>query len=68
MTEVIRWFAVGREDLLDVLLGEESPSGRASSTPPLSELRAGKLALGHLDDHEPETSSRSGPSLVIFED
>lgn len=68
MTEVIRWFAVGREDLLDVLLGEESPSGRASSTPPLSELRAGKLALGYLDDHEPETSSRSGPSLVIFED
>lgn len=68
MTEVIRWFPVGREDLLDVLLGEALPSGQPSSTPPLPDLRAGKLALGYLDDYGAEMSSMSGPSLVIVED
>ena len=68
MTEAIRWFAVGREDLLDVLLGEASPSGQSSSTPSLPDLRAGKLALGYLDDDGAEMSSISGPSLVIVED
>ncbi|THF65623.1 hypothetical protein E6C76_08610 [Pseudothauera nasutitermitis] len=68
MTEVIRWFAVGREDLLDVLLGEASPSGQSSSSPPLPDLRVGKLALGYLDNDGAEMSSMSGPSLVIVED
>ncbi|MGN8082463.1 hypothetical protein [Variovorax sp. 22077] len=66
MTEVIRWFAVSREDLLDVLLGEASPNGLSFSTPPLRDLQAGRLALGYLDDGA--VSPMSGPSLVIVED
>lgn len=68
MNEVIRWFAVRREDLLDVLLGEASPSGQSSSVPPLPDLRAGKLALGYRDDDGAAMSSMCGPSLVIVED
>lgn len=68
MNEVIRWFAVGREDLLDVLLGEASPSGPSSSAPPLPDLRAGKLALGYRDDDGRAMFSMCGPSLVIVED
>lgn len=68
MNEVIRWFAVGREDLLDVLLGEASPIGHSFSVPPLPDLRAGKLALGYRDDDGAAMSSMCGPSLVILED
>lgn len=68
MNEVIRWFAVGREDLLDVLLGEASPSGPSSNAPPLADLRAGKLALGYRDDNGGAMSSTCSPSLVIVED
>lgn len=68
MTELIRWFPVGREDLLDVLLGEASPTGKPTSTPPLPDLRAGKLALGYFDDHGDEMSSLNDPLLVLVQD
>lgn len=68
MTEAIRWFIVGREDLLDVLLGEASPTGQFFSVPPLPNLRAGKLALGYLNADRTETPPLPGPSLVIVGD
>lgn len=43
---LIRWQAVSREDLLDVLLGEFSPSEGGSSLFPTAETKNGKLALG----------------------
>lgn len=68
MNEVIRWFAVGKEDLLDVLLGEVFPSGDSVSAPSLLELRFGKLALGYKVDDGDAVSSMFGPSVVILED
>lgn len=68
MNEVIRWFAVGKEDLLDVLLGEASPSGQSSSAPPLHDLWAGRLALGYREDDCLVMSPMCGPALVIVDD
>lgn len=68
MNELIRWFAVGREDLLDVLLGEASPLEPSSNGPPLAALRAGKLALGYRDNDGEAMSTVRGPSLVIVDD
>ena len=68
MNEVIRWFAVGREDLLDVLLGEAPPNEPSSSAPPLPALRAGKLALGYRDNDGEAMCSMCGPSIVIVDD
>ena len=68
MNKVIRWFAVGREDLLDVLLNEELPSSEFFSAPSLSDLRSGKLALGYeVDDGDPMWSTL-GPTVIILDD
>jgi hypothetical protein len=62
----IRWNTVGREDLLDVLLGEHRPQGLSASSFPLLESKEGQLALGY-----PEAAafeSYSPPSLVVIND
>lgn len=68
MNEVIRWFAVGREDLLDVLLGEEVPRGESLADPSLSDLRSGKLALGYKDTYNTSVTSLAGPALIVIAD
>lgn len=68
MNDVIRWFSVGREDLLDVLLGEAAPIEPFFSTPPLQELRAGKLALGYRVNDPGGMPYMRAPSIVIVAD
>lgn len=68
MNEAIRWFVVGREDLLDVLLGEAVPHGESFSDPSLSDLRSGKLALGYKEDDNAVISAMSSPALVVIAD
>lgn len=64
--DTIRWTAVDREDLIDVLLGEHEAPNVGRLTLPEQELRAGKLAVGY-----PDTSRRQGyapPSLMVIAD
>jgi hypothetical protein len=68
MNNIIRWFAVDKEDLLDVLLGEAPPNGPSHSTPPLPALKAGKLAFGYRVWGLEAMPEKCGPALVIVDD
>ena len=63
--EDVRWVAIDREDLLDVLLGEHEPpdAGRRS----LSELdlRGTRLAVGYRDTPQ---GSHTPPALIVIPD
>lgn len=67
MSHDIRWFAVAREDLLDVLLGEATPNGPPGLTLPLPELRRGMLALGYKPEYA-RAMGRNTPAIVVLED
>lgn len=68
MNNMIRWFAVDKEDLLDVLLGEAPPNGSPHRMPPLPALKAGKLALGYRVCGLETMPEKCSPSLVIVDD
>jgi hypothetical protein len=62
----IRWFAITKEDLLDLLLGEHAPQGIGVSTLPADDVRFGKIAIGyHAASRE---RSYVHPSLIVVGD
>jgi hypothetical protein len=63
--EDIRWVAIDREDLLDVLLGEHEPPNIGRRSLSELELRGTRLTVGYSD-----TSQRghTPPSLIIIAD
>ncbi len=66
MSADIRWQTVGKEDLLDALLGElNSPEWR-STTFPNFEVTSGRLALGYPDDSS--NRGQTPPLLVVVGD
>jgi hypothetical protein len=67
MKDNLRWFTVSREDLIDVLLGEEAPRGPSTGTPFSHELRSGMLALG-CDPEESRSTRAVLPALVVLPD
>ncbi|WP_377156314.1 hypothetical protein ACFJIX_29085 [Roseateles sp. UC29_93] len=67
MKQDVRWFAVAREDLIDVLLGEEEPRGGGALSPADLELRHGALALGYRPlSYGARTASQ--PTAVVIPD
>ena len=66
MNPDIRWQTVGREDLLDALLGELNSPGLRSTTFPTFEVASGRLALGYPDDSS--YGGQSPPLLVVLGD
>ncbi len=63
--EDVRWVAIDREDLLDVLLGEHEPPDAGRRSLPELELRGTRLAVGYR-----ETLQRGHilPSLIVIAD
>ena len=66
MNTDIRWQTVGKEDLLDALLGEINSPGWRSTTFPTYEVASGRLALGYSD--ESSYGDQSPPLLVVVGD
>lgn len=67
MNQDLRWFAVAREDLIDVLLGEEGPRGIGSPTPPDIEYQPGMIALGYKAKLR-HSGGREFPAIVALDD
>lgn len=64
--DTIRWTAVDRENLIDVLLGEHEPVNAGRLTLPEQELRAGKVAVGYPDVRR--MHGYAPPSLMVIAD